>query len=200
MRLIEAHARLLKLGQPVFTTTDAAACLEIPAGHASKMLARLAETEHVASLMRGLWAFPDKVSPLALPAYLTAPFPAYVSLQSALYYHGMISQIPSVTYAISIARTRLYRTSLGAVSVHHVEPPFFFGFEQSQEHIWMATPEKALLDVLYLSPAKSRLFAALPELEFPKSFSPRRARQLAKKIPSPRRKTLVQSRLERLLP
>ncbi|OGV45632.1 MAG: hypothetical protein A2X46_14955 [Lentisphaerae bacterium GWF2_57_35] len=72
------------------------------------------------------------------------------------------------------------RTSSGSVSVHHVELSFFFGFEQSQERIWMAAPEKALLDVLYLSPAKSRLFAALPELEFPKNFSPRRARQLAK--------------------
>ncbi|MFH0881234.1 MAG: hypothetical protein V2A34_16095 [Lentisphaerota bacterium] len=63
----------------------------------------------------------------------------------------------------------------------------------------MATPEKALLDVLYLSPAKSRLFAALPELEFPKKINMRRLRQMMEKIASRRLQTLVGSRLESLL-
>ena len=137
------------------------------------------------------------VSKLALPVYLTAPFPSYVSLQSALFYHGMISQIPSVTYVVSIARTRFYRTALGDVSIHHVAPEFFFGFERVNEHnAWMATPEKALLDVLYLRPTKTRLFSALPELTFPKHFSPKRARAVLKRIPSLNRRTLVQRQFE----
>ena len=52
-----------------------------------------------------------------------------MSLQSALYLHGMISQVPTVTYAVSLARTRRFVTTLGTVSVHHVQPPFFFGFQ-----------------------------------------------------------------------
>ena len=35
----------------------------------------------------------------------------------------------------------------------------------------IASPEKALLDALYLRPARSRLFRALPELELPRTFS-----------------------------
>ena len=45
----------------------------------------------------------------------------------------------------------------------------------------MATPEKALLDVLYLSSTKTRLFAALPELDLSAGFSIRNAR----KAPAP---------------
>jgi predicted transcriptional regulator of viral defense system len=200
MRLTEAHARLLALEQAVLTTADSAACLGLARGHASKLLARLAESGHVVPLRRGLWAFRNRVAALALPQYLTAPFPSYVSLQSALYYHGMIAQIPAVTYAVSVARTRRHITPLGVVSVHHVAPAFFFGFERAGETgVLLATPEKALLDVLYLSPAKTRLFASLPELELPRRFSVRRARALLARIRSPRRRALVGSRLEALL-
>ena len=37
----------------------------------------------------------------------------------------MISRVPAVTYAVSLARARRYHTPLGAVSVHHVTPGFF---------------------------------------------------------------------------
>jgi hypothetical protein len=140
------------------------------------------------------------VDALALPGYLTAPFPAYVSLQSALYRHGMISQIPSVTYAVSVARTRTFDTPLGTVSVHHLDPAFFFGFETVGEGRGaMATPEKALLDALYLGPAKTRLFCALPELEWPRGFSVRRAREMIGRIGSARRRGMVRARFEALL-
>jgi predicted transcriptional regulator of viral defense system len=36
-----------------------------------------------------------------LPELISAPWPAYVSLQSALHHHGVIEQIPSVIYAVT---------------------------------------------------------------------------------------------------
>lgn len=41
----------------------------------------------------------------------------------------------------------------------------------------MATPEKALIDFLYLSPARSNLFRVLPELELPRDFSAKKGIQ-----------------------
>lgn len=200
MRLTDAHAKLLAMSQPVFTTADAAACLRIPPAHASKLLARLADSGHLKRLRRGVWATGGDVQMLALPQHVVAPFPCYVSLQSALYYHGMVSQIPSMTYAVSLARTRRYSTPLGDVSIHHVAPSFFFGFEPvGEQGAMLALPEKALLDVLYLGPAKTRLFASLPEIELPRSFSARRARAMADRIPSKQRRTLVRERLDRVL-
>ena len=88
-----------------------------------------------------------------MPEFLTAPFPADVSLQSALYLYGMVSQVPSVTHAVTLTRTRRFATPLGAVSLHHVKPAFFFGYEDAgRTGGRLATPEKALVDFLYRPP------------------------------------------------
>jgi len=200
MRLVDALARILEIGQPVFQTSDVAAYLDINRGHASKLLGRLAVSGHIIHLGRGLWALKERVDPLALPGYLTAPFPSYISLYSALYHHGMLSEIPAVTYAVSVAETRRVDTPLGTVSIHHIEPSFFFGFEiLSSSGAKVASPEKAVLDFLYLGPAKTRLFRVLPELELPPSFSVRKARRMIRRIPAAGRRTMVSNRFEELL-
>jgi predicted transcriptional regulator of viral defense system len=200
MTLLYALSKVLAMNVPVFTTSDAATQLGVSNGNASIVLARLAASSQVIRLRRGVWAIKDRVDPLALPEYLTAPFPAYVSLHSALYLHGMISQIPAVTYAVSLARTRRYDTPLGTVSIHHVQPSFFFGFEAAGgAGSRLATAEKALVDFLYLAPARSRLFRALPELEWPRGFKVRRARSIVKRVTPPRRQRIVARKLEELL-
>jgi predicted transcriptional regulator of viral defense system len=174
--------------------------LDIQKSHASKLLDRLAQNGHVIRLMRGLWAMPESLEPLALVPHMTAPFPSYVSLQSALYYHDMISQIPEVIYCVSLARTRTYETPVATISVHHIPVNFFFGYkERGKHHVRMALPEKALLDILYLSQSRTRLFAALPEFEFSPQFSIKRAHNMIRKIADVRRRSLVLSRFERLL-
>lgn len=200
MKLVDVHTQLLEMNVPVFQTSDAAVCLDIDNEHASKLLSRLSLAGHLLHLKRGLWAFKDKIEPLALPEYLTDPFPSYVSLQSALYKHGMISQMPAVTYAVSIGRTKIYDTPLGVVSVHHIHPSFFFGFETiGKGTAKVATPEKALIDFFYLSPAKSSLFKSLPELELPRDFSTKKAYRIVNQIRSERRKNLVRTLLEETL-
>ena len=198
MRLIEAEQKLLALKQPVLQTRDVSACLNIPHAQASKIVDRLAKAGRFVRLMRGKWATTTQLDPLILPEYLTVPFPSYISLQTALFYHGMISQIPQTIYAVSLARTHQYATPFGNISIHHLQPDFFFGFEIMNQ-IKIATPEKALIDVLYLTSARSRLFKTLPEVEFPTSFSRKKADAIIHTISSPRIKTLVQGRLAALL-
>lgn len=200
MNLIETHARLLRMGANVFRTADAAAYLAISNSSASRLLGRLATAGHLLSLRHGVWAVPGKLDPLALPGHLTAPFPSYVSLQSALYYHGLVSQIPTVIYAVSVGRTRVFRTPLETVSIHHLQPEFFFGFEVMETPgVAMAAPEKALLDFLYLRPARSNLFRALPELELPSKFNVKSARRMIQRIPSVRRRTLMARSFDQLM-
>ncbi|OGD19731.1 MAG: hypothetical protein A2Y69_06845 [Candidatus Aminicenantes bacterium RBG_13_59_9] len=123
-----------------------------------------------------------------------------MSLQSALYHHGMISQILSVLYAVSIALTNIYRTSLGTISVHHINPSLFFGYQfAAKDSAKIATPEKALVDFLYLGPARTRLFKALPELELPRGFKANEARKIIRRIRSIRRRSHVRRQFEQLL-
>ena len=57
---------------------------------------------------------------------------------------------------------------------------------------------RSRLDFLYLTPAKSRLFAALPELELAPSFSMRKAREMIGAVASRGRRSLIEERLRQL--
>lgn len=194
-----ALGRLLRMAKPVITTGDAALRLGLTRPAATRALGRLAAAGLVLRLRHGLWSLDPRVDPLLLPEYLTAPFPAYVSLQSALHLRGMISQIPQVIYVTSLAPTRRIKTRVGDYSIHRLAPSFFGGFETTASGVRLARPEKALLDSLYLAPARSRLFAALPEVEIPRGFDRKEARRWVERIPAGPRRRLVERRLEKLL-
>jgi predicted transcriptional regulator of viral defense system len=198
MRLIDAEQKILQLKQPVLQTRNVSNCLNITTARANQILVSLVKVGRFTRLMRGRWATTTQIDPLILPEYLTLPFPSYVSLQTALFFHGMISQIPHIIYAASLARTKKYTTPLATVSIHHIQADFFFGFEM-QGHIKMATPEKALIDTFYLTAARSRLFKTLPEIELPKTFNIKKAISIIEQIKSPRTRTLVETRLNKLL-
>lgn len=192
MKLIDAYTSLRGLKQPVLQTRDVAGYFNISVNHANKLLTRISDAKQIIRIKHGVWVFPD-IEPLLLPCILSAPFPAYISLQSALYYHGMISQIPNTIYAVSLSRTRAYHTAITNVSIHHIQPAFFFGYEEinNNELLKIATPEKALIDMFYLSQAKTRLFRILPEVELPANFKLSVANKMIAKITSIRKKTLV---------
>jgi predicted transcriptional regulator of viral defense system len=197
---VEALGSLLRMGKPVITTEDAALRLGLKASAATRTLGRLAAAGLVLRLRHGLWSLDPRIDPLRLPEYLTAPFPAYVSLQSALHLHGMLSQVPQLTYVASLASTRRIKTQLGEYSIHRLAPSFFGGFDVvGGGGVCLATPEKALLDTLYLAPARSRLFAALPEVEIPRSFDRKEARRWLARISLGPRRSAVESRLAALL-
>lgn len=198
MKLIDVYPKLEQLHSPVLRTNDVSAYLKINTEHASKLLSRLVEAGYLVKLMRGVWGFKHHMDPLSLPQHLTAPFPSYISLYSALYYHGMISQIPTVIYAVSLARTKIYKTGFATVSIHHIDPSFFFGYETiHNDHILhLATPEKALLDIFYLAKTKSKLFRSLPELELSKEFSVKKARQMILKVPTTNLRKFVEKKFE----
>lgn len=195
MNQIKALAKLQWLNQPLFETRDIAALLGVEGSNATQIARRLVKAGLLIKLARGKWALPN-ANRFAIAEHLTSPFPAYISLQSALYHHGMISQIPAVTYAVSLARPRRYQTPLGAFSIHHVEPHFFLGYESDETgKAKIASPEKALLDVFYFRPSRTRLFVDLPEVEFPKKFDWSLAQNMIGKIPNRSRRILVEEAL-----
>jgi Predicted transcriptional regulator len=198
MNLLEAKLKLLGLNIDVLQTSDAAAALNISIDHASQILRRLSKAGFFVPLARGKWACHKNINPYELPEYLTGPAPSYISVHSALYHHGMISQIPATIYAVSLARTRKYKTPLGHISIHHIQPSFFFGFEVLPGSLAkMASVEKALLDFFYLSSARSHLFSALPELELPQDFKTKEALNMIEKIESPKIRSRVQEKFLR---
>lgn len=196
MTLIAALGKIEALGQPLFETKDVAALLGVENSNASKIVSRLAQNGLIIPVRRGKWALRTRLNRLAIAEHLTSPYPAYVSLQSALYHHGMVSQIPAITYVVSLARTRRYKTPVGTFSIHHVAPDFFFGYELDETgRVKIASPEKALADIFYFSPTKTRLFVRLPEIQLPRRFDWSKTLAMAQQIKSPARRRFVQERL-----
>ena len=199
MNQLEALKQLDALGVDAFSTRDVAAVLKVAPPNAHMILRRLQRQGFLTHLARGRWVLARKLSPLSLPEHLAAPYPAYISLQSALFHHGLIEQVPAVIYAVTFGRTRRVATPTATVSLHHLPADLFSGFELNPDGAKMAIPEKALFDLLYLAPARSRLFAHLPEIEIPRSFKWSRVRQYLPDIRSAGRRTYVQRRIDQLL-
>jgi predicted transcriptional regulator of viral defense system len=195
----EALGRLKRLGVPVVRTADAAVLLEQSARAASMTLARLAEAGLARRIRHGLFWIDGEMDPYRLPEHLTAPFPSYVSLQTALHLRGLVEQVPAIIYAVSLGRTERVRTSAGSYSIHHVAPEVFGGFEELSSGVKLATGEKALFDLAYLSAGRSRRFAGVPELELPRGFDEREIARWVSRIPSERSRTLTRRRLEGLV-
>jgi len=199
MSQIDALQRLKKLGAHGFETRDASALLGVTPNNAHMILRRLATSGLLTHVSRGRWLLSERASKYALPELISAPAPAYVSLQSALFHHGLIEQIPSVVYAVTLARPRRVTTPLAVVSFHRIPPELFSGFEILPGDLAkMATPEKALFDILYLAPGRSRLFAKLPELEIPHGFRWKQLERYTALVKSPSRRTFLTEKTERL--
>jgi predicted transcriptional regulator of viral defense system len=199
MNQIEALQRLRTLATPVVESRDAAALLQVSTSNATTILRRLAKSGMIAHLSRGRWLVNEKIDRLALPELISAPYPAYISMQSALFHHGLIEQIPSVIYAVTPARPRRLQTPMGTISFHRMPPELFLGFELSpRSDAKIATPEKALFDLLYLAPGRSRVFSKQPELTIPRRFQWQRLKEYAKLVKSPARSAYVAAQIRSL--
>ncbi len=199
MNQIEALRRLKRLGTHGFETRDAAAALEVNAANAHMILRRLAHAGLLVHVSRGRWLQSADVPPFALPEFISAPYPAYISLQSALFHHGLVEQVPSVIYAVTLGRPRRVRTPLGVLSFHRVPPELFTGFEvETHSGAKIATAEKALFDLLYLAQGRSRLFVHLPELTIPRKFRWAWLGRYTGLLKSPGRRTYLAERVVRL--
>jgi predicted transcriptional regulator of viral defense system len=199
MNQIEALQRLRTLAVPVVETRDVAALLQVSTSNATTILRRLAQRGMITHLSRGRWLVHEKIDRLALPELISAPYPAYISLQSALFHHGLIEQIPSVVYAVTPARPRRLQTPLGTISFHHMPPELFKGFELvSRSNAKVATPEKALFDLLYLAPGRSRVFSNQPELTIPRRFQWQRLKEYTGLVKSSGRRAYIAERIKTL--
>ena len=82
--------------------------------------------------------------------------PSYISLHSALSFYGMIPEEVLGLTSVSTLKTAKFENIFGTFSYQNVKESLFFGYEPKTmlngRTILFATPEKALLDLLYLNP------------------------------------------------
>ncbi len=81
---------------------------------------------------------------------------SYVSLQTALSNYDLIPEYVPVVVSITTCRPEKWHNLYGHFNYEQIESAIFFGFEYRQvtqtQWAFVATPEKALLDLIYLTP------------------------------------------------
>ncbi len=144
--------------EPVFETGLLLAG-DVDANHIRRQLTRWVKSGKIHQLRRGLYA-------LAPPYRRVKPHPfaianrmvpgSYVSCQSALAHFGLIPEYAPTVISVCACRPGSWETPLGSFRFRHIHRKYVFGIRLlelgagQQAHI--ATPEKSLLDLIYLTP------------------------------------------------
>lgn len=131
-----------------------------------RQLSRWVRSGRLFQLRRGLYA-------LAPPYRKTEPHPflvanrlvrgSYVSLQSALAFHGLIPEHVPVTTSITSGRPQQRDNAFGRFAYHHCPAGRLGGYGAAKlpggQEAWVATPARALADLVHLVPgADSRAY------------------------------------------
>lgn len=112
-------------------------------------LRRLTRAKVIQRICRSFYANP--LNPPTLEEISAAIYkPSYISLESALSRHGILSQMPQILTCVTTRLPRTFKTSFGLIRYRQVKKGYFFGFVQEQG-CFIAEPEKALVDFLYLN-------------------------------------------------
>ena len=145
-----------KHGLRVFTSSDFITLAGIKGANATATLRRLSSGDLVARIKKGVWVnriIPD-LNPYEAVPFLRAPWPAYVSLHSALADYGVVEEIPQVVYGVSSAVPKIYRTPIGEFRIHHLPQRLIWGYDVRRTGAGgypIAEREKAFLDLVYLA-------------------------------------------------
>lgn len=149
--------------QPTFETGLLLAG-EVDPADVRRQLSRWTQAGRVYRLRRGVYA-------LAPPFQKVKPHPflvanrlvggSYVSLHSALAYHGLIPEAVPVTTSVTTQRPHRWDTPLGVYLYRHVKHELLFGYHRVElggdQQAFVAAPEKALLDLIHLQPGGDAL-------------------------------------------
>jgi predicted transcriptional regulator of viral defense system len=132
---------------------------EVDPADVRRQLSRWTKAGRLYQLRRGLYT-------LAPPFQKIKPHPfvianrlvrsSYVSCQSALAHYGLIPEHVPVVTSVTTARPARWETPLGGFDFRHVKTDRFRGYRLTDlgggHRAFVATPEKALLDLIYLQP------------------------------------------------
>lgn len=135
-----------------------------------RQLSRWVAARRLIKLRRGLYAIAPpyrKVEPHPFLIANRLVSGSYVSCQSAAAWHGIIPEaVPTVTSVVA-GRPIRFEMPLGTFVFRHVKPSLIFGYSTEEispgQSVYVATPEKALLDWIHLEPRADSL-AYLREL------------------------------------
>ena len=141
----------------VFTRREAACWVDSDDARLDALLKRAVASGEVWRIRRGLYCLFNRYSQYSVSSFELAQRihgPSYISLESALSYHGWIPEAVHAVTSSSMERSRTFTTSLGLFSYTRVPQLRFYAavYRVSEEQggsFFVGTPLKALADYVY---------------------------------------------------
>ena len=124
-----------------------------------RQLTRWTNSGRLIQLRRGLYSLAPpyqkvKAHPFVIANRLVGG--SYVSLQSGLAHYGLIPEFVPTVVSVCSSRPRQWSTPLGSFLFRHVDRKHLRGYQSLElgggQSAVVALPEKALLDLIYLTP------------------------------------------------
>lgn len=124
---------------------------------------RWIESGEILRLKRNLYTFSEYLQISGSSLYFANQIyrPSYISLHTALHFYGVIPEEVVQYTSVSTLKTASFQNAFGTYTYHHISANYMFGYELKQTEgqtpfvIQMATPEKAMIDLLHLYPEYS---------------------------------------------
>ena len=142
----------------VFTQADVVTTIDGSDFSRHGLIKRAMSAGEILNIRRGLYCLAPKFQKKPVSVYSLAERiygPSYVSLETALSYHGWIPEAVYACTCASYRTTKQFETPLGIFSYKHVpQRTFYLGVERCEDKhgnvFLMATPAKALTDYVYI--------------------------------------------------
>jgi len=112
----------------------------------------------IIKLRNGFYLFPEYKTRSGFAFYVANRIyrPSYISLHSALAFYGMIPESVVQITSVTSRKTATFSNAIGEFSYKTVKPDLMFGYDVKPmvegHSFFLAKPEKALIDLLYLYP------------------------------------------------
>ena len=120
---------------------------------------RLERDSEIIRLKKGLYVASTKVSRIELSPFLLANHiygPSYVSMQTALRFYGLIPEAVYSVQSMTTGVARDYKNAIGTFTYIHIPADYYnVGVTMKEENgasFMIATPEKALCDLMVYTP------------------------------------------------
>lgn len=126
-------------------------------------------------LRQEYFAFPEYLHKSDYAQYIANRIyrPSYISLHTALSFYGMIPEAIVQITSVSSLKTATFKNAFGEYSYKNIKCDLMFGYEPRSmtdgKALLFATPEKALLDLLYLYPFYNDV-SELEQLRFDEDY------------------------------
>lgn len=143
-----------------------------------KSLERFAKKGILKRVARGVYCS-SLYTPEKFEIATTLYQPSYISFESALNFYGILIQTPFIVTSATLKKTKHIKTSYGEFQYTHIDEEKFFGYEKIRNFL-IATPEKSLIDELYLV-SKGFRKISIEELEL-KTINIKLLKRYAKKM------------------